>query len=163
MADTLLGLVPDPLAVIANIFGQSLSTIPDPVGIAVRIHRRPAGEFRRYLNQGLGDQHWYRVQIGAVSTKAEALRLKRDRATATERVVHRRRLLLKVGQYHLRVGFGGWLLAQTPGDGAGDFPTGLIQDVLVGRSLPRHHRFNDFVKTQKRGQRMGRKPKLTEA
>jgi len=58
------------LAVIADILRQSFRALPDAMRIAFRVDRRPVGEFRRYLDQRLGNQDSNGIKVGAIGPKA---------------------------------------------------------------------------------------------
>ena len=108
MPDAFLGLVAHPLAVVADVGGEALGAVPDGGGLfflalllPVGIHRRPAGELGRNLDQGLGDQHRHRVEIAGVGPEAQPLRLQRNRTAAAEGIEHRRSVFGQEGVHHL--------------------------------------------------------------
>ena len=66
MTDTLLGFVPHPLSIVADILSKTLSTFPALVHLrflvlSIWIHRRLTSKLRWYLNHRLVDQHRDRV------------------------------------------------------------------------------------------------------
>ena len=50
-----------------------------PYAPRLGVHRRPTGEFRRYLHQRLADQHRHRVEVRPIGAQPQPLRLRRDR------------------------------------------------------------------------------------
>ena len=151
MPDAALGFVAHPLSVIAHILGQSLRAFPGAKLTMRRfrprlwVDRRPAGKFRRNLDQRLGDKNRDGIEVRAVGAEAQALRLQRDRAAAAERVVDGGRVGLEIVQDCATVVARRRLLAEAPGDGAGDFPARRIEDLLVVGGFPGHHELDDPV------------------
>ena len=92
MADALLGLVAHPLAVVANILGQTLRALPVLgevilVFARLRVNRRLASELRRDLDHRLVDQHRDGVQVTGVSSRVRAAAPRAAAAAAGEGVV----------------------------------------------------------------------------
>ena len=143
--DALFGLLAHPLAVVAHIVGQAFCTFPGAVGIAIGIYWRLVVKFWRNLDQRFRNQDSDRIEVGTVGAEPKALCFQRDRASAAERVINRRCLCLQISQNRVRIGLRGRFLIQPPGDGPGDFPACLVEDVLVGRRLPRNHSLDDLV------------------
>ena len=94
MADPLLRLVTHPLAVGADVGGQSLGALPaaDPGFGEAGEHRRLVAELGRDLDQRLVDQHRDRIEVRGVGFEAEPLRLQGNGAAAGERVEDGRRI-----------------------------------------------------------------------
>jgi hypothetical protein len=110
-ADSLVRFVAHPLAVCAHVGGQPRGAFPaadSTVGEA-REHGREPGELWRDFDQRLVDEHGDRVEVRGMRSKAEPLRLERDRPAAGEGVEDRGRVTVRRVQ-DLRVSFGEQLL-----------------------------------------------------
>src|ERR1017187_8108712 len=95
MADALEGSVAHPLAVIPHVIRQPARACPHALPchfpLRGRIHRWLPGEFGRDLDESLRDEDGDRVQVAAVRFEPQSLRFERNRPTAAEWIVDRRR------------------------------------------------------------------------
>ena len=90
MTDTPLCFFAHPCAVVADVFGEALSTAPrldgeSPVPIS-GVDGWLVGEAGWQLDERLGDEHRDRVEVASVSDEAEALCFEGDRPAAAEGV-----------------------------------------------------------------------------
>src|ERR1022692_4442308 len=125
VTNTLSCPVTHPLAIVTDVIRWAAGSRPHPhpahLLLRRRIHGRLAGELGRDLNESFGDEDSDRVQIAAMRFQPQPLRFERNRATAAEGIVNRRRV---------------------PVRGLQDLVMGSFQNRRVVRVVPLHQLFD---------------------
>src|SRR5439155_4562925 len=92
VTDALLRFVAHPLAIVTNVFSQTLRAPPDFAHLlflllSIGVHRRLARELRRDLDHRFADENGDGIQVAGIRFESESLRLQWQRATTGKGIV----------------------------------------------------------------------------